>query len=573
MRTSASSAPQQEPSVESTQSNRSIVRLVVALVVLAGVYCTLGVFLSRHVPSNTTVDRIAIGGMSPEQATVTLKRVLASRASRPIRLEAPTRTVDIDPGTAGIEVDLEATLEELTGFTLNPAQIWAHLTGGEDQPLKVRVDNHKLTAAVTEAARAVDSPVVEGSITFTDGKASIVRSVPGRAVNVPATIHEIASKWPGQQTVQAVMALTPPKVSVDEINRAAREFATPAMSGPVRFELGRTALMLKPAQYSAALAVVPDDTGVLRPKVESATLLGALRRAAPRIERRPADATVRLVAGAPQVVPAVVGTRIDAVGTGASFLKALTAPARTAVITVASTPPKVTTAMARGWGIKEEISTFTTRFPYNPPRTNNMRIAVAALDGTIVRPGAQFSLNRVLGERTPAKGYQKAPVIYAGRLEKAYGGGVSQVSTTTFNAAFFSGVRIDQYTPHSFYISRYPEGREATLSWPDVDQKWTNDTKSGVLITASMSSSDLTVTFYGTTTWDMEAVKGPRRNVVQPKKIVDDRPGCVPQLPTPGFDVTVTRVFKKNGVQVRTSTFNTHYIPEDSVKCTNPSAD
>ena len=222
--------------------------------------------------------------------------------------------------------------------------------------------------------------------------------------------------------------------------------------------------------------------------------------------------------------------------------------------------------------IKEKVSTFTTQFPYNPPRTNNMKIAAAALNGTIVRPGAGFSLNGMLGERTPAKGYLQAPVIYAGRLEQAYGGGVSQVSTTLFNAVFFSGVRIEQHTPHSFYISRYPEGREATLSWPAVDQKWTNDSGFAILINSYLKGSDITVTFFGTKKWDMEAVKGPRRNVVQPKNIVDDRPGCVPQSPNPGFDVTVTRIFKKNGAQVKTVPFNTHYIPEDNVRCTHPKA-
>jgi len=189
-----------------------------------------------------------------------------------------------------------------------------------------------------------------------------------------------------------------------------------------------------------------------------------------------------------------------------------------------------------------------------------------------VPPGGRFSLNAVLGPRTPAKGYQKAPVIYAGRLENDYGGGVSQVSTTTFNAAFFSGVKIEKHTSHSFYISRYPEGREATLSWPDVDQLWTNDTGFGILIDAAVSGSDLTVSFFGTKTWDIEAVKGPRRNVVQPKNIADGRLGCVAQAPTPGFDVTVMRIFTKNGVQVKTSNFNTHYLPENSVTCVAPGA-
>jgi vancomycin resistance protein YoaR len=556
--------------VELIKASRAILRLLLALVVLGGAYFGLATFLGRHVPSRTTVDRIAIGGMSPQDATVTLKRVLASRASQPIHLETPSRTVDIEPSTAGIEVDLGATLSALTGFTLNPMQMWERLTGGEDQPLKVSIDRAKLTGAVVEAARAVDSPVVEGSITFTGDKATIVPSVVGRAVNVPATIEEIASRWPGQQAVQFVMTITQPKVSPGEIDRAAKEFAVPAMSGPVRFLVGQATVTLQPAQYAPALSLVADDFGVLTPNIDAVTLLAAIRASDPNVEHPPVDATVGLVAGAPQVVPAVVGTTLDPLSTPPAFLAALTSPARTASIAMVSTEPKVTTSMAQGWGIKELISTFTTQFPFNPPRTNNMTIAVAALNGTIVRPGDRFSLNAILGERTPAKGYQQAPVIYGGRLEKAYGGGVSQVSTTVFNAAFFSGVRIEQHTPHSFYISRYPEGREATLSWPDVDQVWTNDSGSGILISSSLKGSDLTVTFFGTKVWDIEAVKGPRRNAVPPTTIVDDRPGCVPQAPNPGFDVTVTRIFKQNGLQVRTSMFNTHYIPEDGVSCTKP---
>ena len=554
------------------QASRSIARLVLALVVLGGVYFGLALYLSRHVPSSTTVDRIAIGGMTTDEASVTLQRVLASRASRPVHLETPSRVVDIDPGAAGIEIDLEATLADLTGFTLDPVQMWARLSEGEDQPLKVRVDRAKLTAAVTQAAKAVDAPVVEGSIAFTGAKVTTVASVAGQALNVPETAAAVAATWPGQQVVPAVMTITQPKISAAEINRAATEFAVPAVSGPVRLLAGRTTVTLRPVTYAPVLSLAPDGTGVLKPTIDTPRLLAAIRAAAPGVERTPVDATVRLVAGAPQVVPAVIGARLDPLTTPVSFLQALTSPTRTSPITLTLTQPKVTTAVAQGWGIKEVISTYTTQFPFNPPRTNNMRIAAAALDGTIVRPGAQFSLNAVLGERTPAKGYQQAPVIYAGRLERAYGGGVSQISTTTFNAAFFSGVRIQQYTPHSFYIPRYPEGREATVSWPDVDQKWTNDLGFGILIRAQLSGNDVTVTFFGTKVWDIEAVKGPRRNLVQPKSIVDDRARCVPQSPNPGFDVSVTRIFKKNGVQVRTSTFNTHYIPEDSVRCTNPSA-
>jgi len=556
-------------SVESVQASRAILRLVVALLVLGAVYLGLATFLSRHVPSNTTVDRIAIGGMTPNEATVTLKRVLAARASQPVHLETPSRGVDIEPGTAGIEIDLDATLSDLTGFTVNPVQMWLRLTGGEDRPLRVRVDRAKLTAAVTEAAKAVDSPVAEGSITFTGARAVTVVSVAGQAVNVPETTDAVASTWPGQQVVQAVMTITQPKVPAAEVNRAAKEFATPALSGPVRLVAGRTSVALQPMQYAPVLSLVADGNGALRPEVDGAKLLAVGRAAIPGVERDPVDASVNLVAGTPQVVSARVGSKFDVLTIPTSFLAALTSPTRTAPTSMVSTPPKVTTEMARGWGIKEKVSTFTTQFPHNPARTNNMKVAADALNGTIVRPGAGLSLNGILGERTPAKGYLPAPDIFADGLEQAYGGGVSQVSATLFNAVFFSGVRIDQYTPHSFYTSRYPEGREATLSWPVVDQKWTNDSGFGILISSYLRGNDLTVTFFGTKTWDIEAGKGPRRNVVQAKTVVDDRPGCVPQSPSPGFDVTVTRIFKKGGVQVRTSRFNTHYLPEDRVTCTS----
>jgi len=558
------------------QASRAVfLRLFVSLAVLGGTYYGLAVFLGRHVPSNTHVDGIAIGGMSPEAATVTLERVLATRVSRPVHIETPSRTVDIDPGTGGLKADLAATLSDLSGFTLDPAEMWAHLTGGEDQPLKISVDRARLTAAVKEVARAVDYPVKEGSITFSGGKATAVVSAPGSAVNVPDTADLVASGWPGRQVVKAVMTVTEPKVSAAEVNRATREFAVPAMSGPVRVVAGRTTVMLQPAQYSPALSMVPDGTGTLRPGIDAPGLLAVIRAVAPGIVRVPVDATVRLVAGEPKVVPAVVGLTFDEPAARAALLAALTSRTRTATITLVPLQPTVTTAMAQGWGVKEEISTFTTSFSVNPPRTNNIRIAARTLNGTLIRPGEQFSLNGRLGPRTPAKGYQQAPVINAGRLVKGYGGGVSQVSTTIFNAAFFAGVRIERHTPHSFYISRYPEGREATVSWPDVDQVWTNDTGFGILIDAHVSANDITVAFFGTKVWDIEAVKGPRRNVVQPRKITDASPGCVPQSPTPGFDVTVSRIFRNSGVggaPVKTSIFRTHYLPEDNVACTHPAA-
>ena len=555
-------------------SGSSALRLTIAVAVLAAAYLGTAWFLGRHIPANSTVAGVPVGGMSPASAESTLRRALAAKEGAKVTLKAGDKTFEIDPKSAGLAIDYDGTIADLSGFSANPADLWDKLTGGSDEQLATAIDRARLEAAVKAAEATLDTPVVQGGVTFPGGKVAVVKPRAGAMLSVAKTSDEVADRWPTTATIAPRLDTVAPAVSAEEVDRAVAEFATPAVSGPVTVKVGAKSFAVAPAAFAPSLSVKPDAEGKLAPVVDNAKLVAAVRKAASDagLEAKPRDAKITFKGSTVVVVPAAAGATLDEKSVVAAFVPALTDPARTATVTTAVVQPKLTTAEAEKIKPKEVVSTFTTNFPYNPPRTNNITIAARTLNGTYVGPGEQFSLNRTLGQRTAAKGYASAPVIEDGRLKKDYGGGVSQVSTTTFNAAFFSGVRIDQYLPHSFYISRYPEGREATVSWPDVDQKWTNDTGYGILIQASVTSSSITVTFHGTKVWDIDSVKGPRRNVVQPKTIVDNRPGCVTQSPSTGFDVTVTRVFKKAGKTVRTSNFNTHYIPEDKVTCTHPSA-
>ena len=555
-------------------SGSSALRLGVAVAVLLAGYLGMAWFLGRHIPANSTVAGVPVGGMSPHSAESTLRRALAAKEGAKLTLKAGDKTFEIDPRTAGLAIDYAGTVDGLSGFSAQPADLWDKLTGGSDEKLETTVDRARLEAAVKGAEKTLDSPVVQGAITFPAGKVAVVRPETGATLSVEETADEVAARWPTRSDIAPRLHEVAPTVSAEEVDRAVAEFATPAMSGPVVVKVGAKSFAVAPAAYAPSISMQADTTGKLAPVVDNAKLVAAVRKAAAAagLEAKPRDAKITFKGSKIVVLPAAAGATLEEKSVVAAFVPAMTDPARTATVVTTVVQPKLTTAEAEKIKPREVVSTFTTNFPYNPPRTNNITIAARTLNGTYVGPGEQFSLNATLGQRTAAKGYMSAPVIEDGRLKKDYGGGVSQVSTTTFNAAFFSGVRIDQYLPHSFYISRYPEGREATVSWPDVDQKWTNDTGHGILIQATVSSSSITVTFHGTKVWDIESVKGPRRNVVQPKTIVDDRPGCVTQSPSTGFDVTVTRVFKKGGRTVRTSNFSTHYIPEDKVTCTHPSA-
>jgi vancomycin resistance protein YoaR len=110
--------------------------------------------------------------------------------------------------------------------------------------------------------------------------------------------------------------------------------------------------------------------------------------------------------------------------------------------------------------------------------------------------GGRFSLNEAMGQRTEARGFVAAPQINDGELEDAVGGGVSQIATTVFNAGWFAGLRIETHTPHQFYISRYPLGREATVSWGGPELVLVNDWPAAILISAKTTDTSITVRFF-----------------------------------------------------------------------------
>jgi vancomycin resistance protein YoaR len=167
------------------------------------------------------------------------------------------------------------------------------------------------------------------------------------------------------------------------------------------------------------------------------------------------------------------------------------------LITVMSTPAATAHAQqASSVSSRTPVSRFTTYFESGQPRVVNIRRAARLLDRKVILPGHVFSMNAALGARTRARGFVPAPMISGGVLVNSVGGGISQVATTLYNAAFFAGLRLIAHTPHSFYISRYPMGREATISWSGPELIFQNDWRSPVLMRLRTTSTSITVTFY-----------------------------------------------------------------------------
>src|SRR5207253_5511620 len=137
---------------------------------------------------------------------------------------------------------------------------------------------------------------------------------------------------------------------------------------------------------------------------------------------------------------------------------------------------KLSTEQARAMHISGLVSGYTTEYGGIANRIHNVELVAHLVDDKLIAPDATFSFNKTTGERNAAKGFLVAPVIVNGELTTGLGGGVCQVSTTVFNAAFDAGLKITERTNHALYISHYPQGRDATVDYPSVDLKFVNDT-------------------------------------------------------------------------------------------------
>ncbi len=546
---------------------RLIAGLSAAGVLVLG-YAVAVLVTAGSVPRGTSVAGVDIGGLDREAAVGRLRERLAT-SEGPVTVRAGARTARLEAAAAGLSFDPGRTVDSVLGSPLDPRSVLRHLTGGGPVDAETTTDRERLRAALRTAARTLDVPARDGAVTLTAAGPRPRAAVTGTAVDLEPSVDAVATGWlasPGG--VELRTRRLAPAVDQAEVDRAVKELATPATSGPLTVTVGSRTVELPTKDVVPALTIVPVD-GRLDLKVDGKRLKAAVLAGDPDAETPAKDARIELRNGGPVVVPAVEGKGVDAEALAKAARTALLASgtARTVSAPLATLTPELTTDEAKALGVKEKVSSFSTKYPPNADRTNNLRIAARTVNGTLVLPGETFSLNEVLGKRTPEKGYRSAPVINNGRLEKDYGGGVSQMATTIFNNVFFAGLQDVEHKPHSFYISRYPEGREATVSFPTVDLKWRNDSPYAVLIQAAVNKT-VDVTFWSTKVWDeVKAEKSGRTNIRPPKKIYDPRPSCVEQQPSPGFDVVVRRLFYKDGKLAKTQRFATSYIPEDHVIC------
>lgn len=601
----------------------SVFLVLLVLVVGADLIANAG-----RVHWGVTVAGVDVAGRSQDEAKALLDQAQAERAVHRVLLAAAEETLSVAAKDVGLSFDSTAAAQAAyrygrTGHFLDDvSDRFRAVFGYAKVQARPVLDRKKTEAVLTKFARKVDVPAVDAAVVISesDATAKVTPSRKGTVLDLQATRLLLADAFASSTPrVDAPLKTASPRVS-DADAETADEQARQMMSGPVDVSFESKKWTFSPedvagwisfrrpgeetSESAAATgnasgsgeASAPGKVAASGNAVASGTAASAAsggeqpvleafvdaKKAGPSIldkthsVGRPAkDATFKVSGGEVTIVPSQDGMGPDIDGLVIELGQVLGDPERERVVELRTkrTKPKITTEKAKTMGIVERISRYTTTYAAsNKPRVSNIHLLADAIDGTLIEPGGTFSFNGTVGPRTAAKGYQEAPAIVQGKLVPQLGGGICQVGTTLFNTVYESGLPVVERHNHSFYISHYPKGRDATVSWGGPDFKFRNDTKHWVLLVTAYSNSSLTIALYGTDPdYDVVSEVGQWQNE-KPYPTEETKDPTLPQGARvvedggiTGRTITVRRIVSKDGEVVREDSFRSVYRPKVEV--------
>jgi vancomycin resistance protein YoaR len=553
----------------------TLLLVVVLAIGVAIVYAGSPGTLARGVE----IDGVAVGGLSSAEA----RHALASRSQAslktPVRFVAAGRTFELKASDVGLRPDWAAAVAAArrAGDGFGPVRGFRRLKlrlFGDNVAARATYDQAALRSTLARIAKAVDRPHQEAAVVLHGLRPAIVPARAGRVLDPDqaqqAIVTALASLTRGR-TVSLPLKIDEPRVTGPMLAPALAR-ARAAVSAPVVLAVGPTRYRL-PRWRIAELLKLP-AAGATKLSIAGPGADAYFKRLQKVVNTPARDAQFVVISNGITIRPSVDARVVDVPKTADALLAAaLRRVNRTATIAVATQPAKRTTADAQAMGITGIVSSYTTVYGGVPNRIHNVEVVSHLVDNTLIAPGKEFSFNGTTGDRNAAKGLLVAPVIINGELKTGLGGGTCQVSTTVFNAAYEAGLPITARTNHALYISHYPQGRDATVNYPDTDLKFVNDTDHWLLLRTFVSSNSLTVNLYGTPqNRKVESVVAPLRTTgAVPTQIVKD-----PKLPkgqkvveqsgSPPLATSVTRrVYDADGKLLYENTWYSSYVGEKQI--------
>lgn len=530
---------------------------------------------TERIPAGVTVMGIDVAGLTPAEAQVKLEAEAARYAEVPVQFTVAGTSFEVSPSSLDVRTDWVAVMEDarsagdgpmpFRGLKRLQIRFFGYEPAVEAQAYDEGVD-YKLS----EIAKSVDEPPREASIALRGTRPELVPAEVGLELDRQATRPLVVGALHSfdREPVELPVTVSEPTVTEADLEPALTETRI-ALSKPVRVSWGETGWRIRPRRMATFL-VLPaggsTELGIGGPQIEE-----FFDRLAQRVKREPADAQFVVAEdGSVRVQESQEGIALDREATAAAILSAaLSATERQVELVVATQPPGLTTQQAEAMGIERQLSSYTTLYAGSSDRIRNLQLAVSMLDGVLIGPGETFAFNETVGPRTEDRGFRLAPVIVGDQYEDDVGGGVSQVATTMFNAAWEAGLPIVERHPHALYIARYPLGRDATVNYPDLDLRFRNDTNGSLLLKTGYGEAGIQITILGPDTGRRVVSEAGELEEIGPTK---EERTLDPDLPkgteiveeegAPETRATVTRTVYQGDVVLRAETWTTEYKSE-----------
>ncbi len=492
---------------------RWLKRVLVALVAMVGVAVAIvaiwAIDASAHdgrVLRRTTLGGHTVGGLSRAALRPVVAEVADEIPTRQVEVRAPDGGFSVPAREIGLAVDGDATVRAAlevgrTGGLWERFTTWAgSFTADRRAPVQAKVDEDAVYRTVADRDPGPRTAPVEPSIAFTNGAIRGVAGKPGRGID-PA---EVLQRLPSAATagdnivVNVDRGAIPPRIPVSNAELLAAQMQA-RLSSTIDVRTGTTQATVPVSMLrSWVIGRVVDSK--LQPALDPGPTIDDLSKLLSKAGEPAVETSFSVEGGGVKIIPGRPGTACCAPEAVALVQRQAFEDLKGAPpdLPLTARPPKLSAEDAIKLGVKEPIGSFTTKHAAGQPRVANIHRIADLLRGTLIRPGTTFSVNDTIGKRTTEKGFVSAGVIEDGKFTEDVGGGISQFATTLFNAAFEAGLDFGEYQSHSIYISRYPYGREATLSFPAPDLQIENNSKWGVLLWPTYTDKSITVTLYST---------------------------------------------------------------------------
>ena len=548
-------------------------RRIAAGGLLAVVMLTLFVSTIRvsAIPDNVKIAGVDVSGMDYETARAALAPKIDATLGKIVHFRStddPDLLIELPANTLSSGPDFEEAFEAARSSRGRFARLMSRfgIAGQKDIVLHYHLLPSAVATVSDRAEANLGAQPVSAEVVMAGRQIQVREGHEGRSVDRVLLADRLQMLG---DTIDVPVQVIAPQVTTATAQAAADRAESMRSKGREVTFKDRSAILAAGVITKALTFTTRGPDIVVGLKAEP--LRAALSKALGIKERAPENAKWRLRGEKAQLIAAKMGNRLDTDALAAAIR------ANPAIDVVAARviqqKPKRTTDAARKLKITERISSFTTPYDCCQNRVVNIGRAAQILDSTIIMPGERFSLNDALGERTLARGFMEAPSIEGGEIKPTVGGGVSQVATTMYNAAFFGGLEIISNTPHSFYFPRYPMGREATISWQTPDLVFRNNWDAAILLSVATGQNAITITMYSSKLGRrVETTTGERTNVIKPKTIERYKPELEPGTENtiqgkgePGFSISYTRRVYKGDELISDRTFYWTYKPENEI--------